>query len=143
MFSGDETLLEPLPAADAAQTPREALTESAPEPSHQDEPEVAAAAGSCALVGGTPGTPIAYSIDKDSITIGRDPAADITIPIESVSRVHAIITRAGDDMIIEDQASTNGVFVNAVRVGRKALANGDEVLIGDSQFRYFGGEARD
>jgi hypothetical protein len=143
MLTGDDTLLEPLPSADVTSTLREALTESAPESSDHDEPEIAAAAGSSALVGGTPDTPIAYSIDKDSITIGRDPAADITIPIESVSRIHAIVTREGNEMIIEDHASTNGVFVNAVRVQRKALANGDEVLLGDSQFRYFGGEVHD
>ena len=53
------------------------------------------------------------------ITIGRDPAC--TIPLDAalapVSRRHAQIERDGDDYILTDLGSENGLFVDGVRGG--------------------------
>jgi pSer/pThr/pTyr-binding forkhead associated (FHA) protein len=38
--------------------------------------------------------------------------------------------------VIEDAGSRNGVFVNAVRVDRQTLQEGDLITIGDTQFRF-------
>jgi len=54
-----------------------------------------------------------------------------------VSREHArltLSTRGG--VVIEDLGSTNGVFVNSVRVDRQELHHGDVVTVGESQFRF-------
>ena len=74
-----------------------------------------------------------FILDKDSLTIGRDPHNDITISDPQVSRQHARIMRQGDLVVLEDVGSTNGTFVNGVRLtGSHALANGDEVGLGDA-----------
>ena len=62
---------------------------------------------------------------------------------EVVSRQHATIRRDKSETIIEDHSSTNGVFVNAKRVEHETLSDGDEITIGESRFRYQGGEPAD
>jgi pSer/pThr/pTyr-binding forkhead associated (FHA) protein len=47
-----------------------------------------------------------------------------------VSRFHATIEQDGADIVITDQKSANGVFVNGNPQGRSVLANGDVVQIG-------------
>jgi pSer/pThr/pTyr-binding forkhead associated (FHA) protein len=53
-----------------------------------------------------------------------------------VSREHARVTLSGESAVIEDLGSRNGVFVNAVRVDRRHLQQGDLVTIGETQFRF-------
>jgi pSer/pThr/pTyr-binding forkhead associated (FHA) protein len=53
-----------------------------------------------------------------------------------VSREHARITTDRGTVIIEDLASTNGVFVNAMRIDRHELHHGDLLTIGETQFRF-------
>jgi hypothetical protein len=62
-------------------------------------------------------------------TIGRSNDSDIKIDNAGVSAHHAKIINDGNDFIIEDIASRNGTYVNGTRVSRKALADGDEVVI--------------
>jgi hypothetical protein len=82
-----------------------------------------------------------YVMNKEAITIGRAPDCDIQISADFVSRQHATIRRQDADMYIEDESSTNGVYVNAERVRRKTLTHGDEITIGESRFRYVSGPA--
>jgi hypothetical protein len=77
-----------------------------------------------------------YAITKPEIRIGRSRECDVRIPAECVSEVHATLQCRETEFVIKDQASTNGVFVNAVRVNSKTLADGDEITIGETQFRY-------
>jgi pSer/pThr/pTyr-binding forkhead associated (FHA) protein len=63
-------------------------------------------------------------------TIGRQ--ADNTIVIDSpaVSSHHASVINDGGMLAVEDLQSTNGTFVNGVRVSRKFLKHGDVVQVG-------------
>jgi predicted component of type VI protein secretion system len=71
-------------------------------------------------------------LDRDWITVGRDPSNDIVISDPQVSRQHARITRQGHALIIEDVGSTNGTFANGVRLtGSHVLSNGDVIGLGD------------
>ncbi|NMG07005.1 FHA domain-containing protein [Brasilonema sp. UFV-L1] len=47
-----------------------------------------------------------------------------------VSRVHALISWEQNQLVVTDQKSTNGIFVNGQRQTRSVLANGDTVQIG-------------
>jgi len=74
-----------------------------------------------------------FLLDRDVLTIGRDPGNDITIDDGQISRQHARITRQGGFLILEDIGSTNGTFVNGMRlVASHTLANGDVVGMGDA-----------
>lgn len=64
------------------------------------------------------------------VTIGRLPGNAIVIDNPAVSSKHAKVTRDGDGYVIEDAESTNGTFVNEIRVTKQALNYGDLVLIG-------------
>jgi pSer/pThr/pTyr-binding forkhead associated (FHA) protein len=64
------------------------------------------------------------------VTIGRTPDNVVTIDNPAVSSHHACVFRDGDSFVLEDFGSTNGTYVNAQRVGRHVLRNGDAILIG-------------
>ena len=53
------------------------------------------------------------------------------IDAKSISRFHCQIKRQGDQLLIEDLDSTNGTFVNGVRVQQPTpLSVGDVALLG-------------
>ena len=53
-----------------------------------------------------------------------------------VSRRHAVINAQGDWFTIEDQGSTNGLFVNSERCTRSALEHGDFVEMGGTLLAF-------
>jgi chromosome segregation ATPase len=69
-------------------------------------------------------------------TIGRTPDNDIRIDAEFISRHHAVVLLYGTKTVIEDLNSTNGTYVNAERVNRRTLKEGDIVTLGKSEFRF-------
>jgi hypothetical protein len=48
----------------------------------------------------------------EAVVVGRDPGADIWLSTPSVSRMHARIAWQGDHWELEDQGSTNGIWVD-------------------------------
>lgn len=68
-------------------------------------------------------------IDSDVTTIGRSYDSDIIIDNAGVSAHHARIIRNGDEFVIEDDASRNGIYVNGKRVTSKPLRFEDDVEI--------------
>lgn len=63
-------------------------------------------------------------------TIGRLPDNTIIIDSPSVSGHHACVFRDGYHFAVEDLQSTNGTFVNGMRVSRQLLQDGDVVRVG-------------
>ena len=80
--------------------------------------------------------PKQLALTKKTITIGRGHHCDIQIVTHFVSREHARITTDRGAVFIEDLSSTNGVFVNSIRVDRHELHHGDLLTIGETQFRF-------
>ncbi len=69
-------------------------------------------------------------------TVGRTPDNDLQIDASFISRHHAVLLIQGAQTIIEDLNSTNGVFVNAHRISRETLNDGDLVMVGKARFRF-------
>ncbi|MEJ0006072.1 MAG: FHA domain-containing protein [Steroidobacteraceae bacterium] len=69
-------------------------------------------------------------------TIGRTPDNDLQIDATFISRHHAVLLINGQQTIIEDLNSTNGVHVNGHRISREALNDGDLVMVGKARFRF-------
>jgi hypothetical protein len=73
------------------------------------------------------------------VTLGRRVEADVSLPWDlEVSRLHAELEwKAGEWLICDDGFSQNGTFVNGLRIhGRRRLADGDLVRIGQTTFAY-------
>jgi predicted component of type VI protein secretion system len=78
------------------------------------------------------GRPIrAYRFNKNVITVGRDPQADIYLDNAGVSREHVRIEQTpGGYYAVEDLGSANGTFVNEQSVKREYLTSNDVVRVG-------------
>jgi len=74
-----------------------------------------------------------YPLTSPVTTIGREDC-DILLPQDDmVSRRHAQVERQGDELVIVDVGSTNGTFVNGVRVhASQILESGDLVQVGNT-----------
>lgn len=76
-------------------------------------------------------------VNEDSFTIGR--SMDCTIPLQedSISRVHLVVHRRQEQIWVEDKGSSNGTFVNNVRIAQNSLVNvvaGDRIRVGKSDY---------
>lgn len=81
-------------------------------------------------------------LGNGSLLIGRLPECDVLLQDGLVSRMHARISVQHDSVVVEDLHSTNGVYVNGLRVNHSAvLREGDRVLIGTTEISMF--ESRD
>ncbi|NWF69741.1 MAG: ATP-binding cassette domain-containing protein [Chloroflexi bacterium] len=69
-----------------------------------------------------------YPLDSLPFTIGRDESSSIPLKAIAVSFRHAQITRQGDGHVIEDLNSTNGTYVNDVRLTKPRLLEADDVI---------------
>ena len=78
------------------------------------------------------------AIDTHPLTLGRAANNDVSLPSdEYASGRHARIEPRRDGVWIEDVGSTNGTFVNGIRVTReRRLAPGDVVRIGETDLRF-------
>ncbi|AEI65699.1 FHA domain-containing protein [Corallococcus macrosporus] len=74
------------------------------------------------------GTPVAISTER--FTIGRGPRCNLVVRSERVSREHAVVTRVGDEVFIEDLNSSNGTWLNNERITRHQVSDGDEYMLG-------------
>lgn len=75
-------------------------------------------------------------LEKETYIIGRADESDIHIPLSSISRKHARLFFNHGEEIIEDLNSTNGTFVNGVRVSRCVLQHEDVIRIGDATLLF-------
>jgi len=72
-----------------------------------------------------------FFVKEDRITIGRHSDNTIAIDHFAISRYHARIDKVGNDYVVSDLQSTNGVFVNSEKItSPRILANDDVILIG-------------
>jgi FHA domain len=70
---------------------------------------------------------------KLEVRMGRDPGCDVVFRSEEfpmVGRQHAVLLSSSGGWTVEDLHSTNGTFVNQVRIQRQPLAPGDTVRLG-------------
>ena len=78
-----------------------------------------------------------YEIDREFMSIGRKHENDIQLNDLTVSGRHALISKVGEHIYIEDLNSTNGTLVNGHYVSKYALQHGNVVQIGHHLFTFF------
>ena len=72
-----------------------------------------------------------YTLGAPQLTIGRHSKNDIVIPIETVSRQHALLTLTPQGYYLTDQNSSNGLLYQGKRIPSRQLVDGDVIRIGD------------
>lgn len=75
-----------------------------------------------------------FGVGPNAVVIGRQPQADIRIPVGEVSRAHCEVKVQGSHVLVRDLGSSNGTFVNDQRVSEATLKAGDHVRIGPVDF---------
>jgi diguanylate cyclase (GGDEF)-like protein len=74
-----------------------------------------------------------------AIEVGRGSNAGLVLDADSVSRRHARIEPMGAGHRLIDLGSTNGTYVNGLRVKEHLLKDGDRVQIGKALLKYLAG----
>ena len=62
--------------------------------------------------------------------VGRAPDNDIVVSHPTVSAHHALVIKQGEHFEIEDLSSTNGIFVNGIRIHKARISKDDKVTLG-------------
>jgi pSer/pThr/pTyr-binding forkhead associated (FHA) protein len=75
------------------------------------------------------------SIESAIALVGRDSSSDVHLKDASVSRRHAEVTRRGEEWVITDQNSGNGIHIDGRRAQEAVLLPGQELQIGNLKFR--------
>jgi FHA domain-containing protein len=80
----------------------------------------------------------AYELDSSALTIGRAEQNDVSIDgDEFASARHVRVEPRRDGVWVHDLGSTNGTFVNGVRIDRpRKLVMGDVLRVGETELRF-------
>src|SRR5262245_59375820 len=77
---------------------------------------------------------------KPEMIIGRQADCELQLVEGHASRRHSRITVSGNDVWIEDLGSSNGTFINGVRIAERVkLVSGDRVRFDIEEFDFRGG----
>src|SRR5262249_51211155 len=74
-------------------------------------------------------------VDKAVMVFGLDSECDVRFDSRKISRRHCCLAHVGDQLIIRDLGSTNGIRVNGVRVLEGYLRAGDELTVGSHRYQ--------
>ena len=69
-------------------------------------------------------------LGEEDVIIGRIPECGICLSIENVSREHARVIFRNEEYFVEDLGSTNGTYVNGIKIVKCVLRNSDQINIG-------------
>ena len=75
-------------------------------------------------------------LGDEPVVFGRLPGCTVQLSDNQSSRRHAEVRSNRDGFVVRDLGSTNGTWVNDVRITDHHLADGDEIRIGSAVFRY-------
>jgi len=84
----------------------------------------------CLEIIGAGGKSKVIELGQGELTIGRSPGCAIQLRRSIVSRSHAQVTFRNEEYHLEDLGSTNGTYVNGIKVERCILRNNDQIDIG-------------
>jgi DNA-binding NtrC family response regulator len=77
-----------------------------------------------------------WTFDKEEIRIGSMDDNDIVLSDDTVSRYHCRIVQDDTSYVLIDNTSTNGTFINKVRVREAYLKPGCTLGVGQSQLKF-------
>lgn len=78
---------------------------------------------------------------RDGLTVGSGQDCDVVLQSPYVSSFHCLFERMRDNWLVVDMGSTNGVYVNGERFGKRILKDGDVIGLGSLMLVFLEGEA--
>lgn len=90
----------------------------------------------CLEVHGVKDGPLTVDLGPEEINIGRSPDCTLHLPLNNVSRIHARIYCRAEEYYVEDLDSTNGTYLNNIRIVRSVLRNSDQIEIGEAKMIF-------
>ena len=84
-----------------------------------------------------------FNLSSDLLNIGRDESSDIVLRDPKASRRHCRLMKNGNNWLIEDDKSQNGIFVNGKKTPERLLCEGDIIRIGTIELIYINNKKPD
>lgn len=78
----------------------------------------------------------AFVLTGSRVVMGRGEKVDIRVNDIKSSREHAEITKTGNDWILTDLGSQNGIVVNDQKISQIKLKEGDKIVIGQTVYKF-------
>ncbi len=77
-----------------------------------------------------------YPLNRRSISIGRNPHADIFVKSQYFTRTHAFIRWTDGAWMITDTGSPHGLYYNEQRIHQHTFADDDRISVGDVTIHF-------
>src|SRR6266567_2695327 len=90
----------------------------------------------CKLVTQVGGRAREHTFDKGAITVGAMEDNDLVVSDDTVSRYHCRIVQEDTAYLLVDLGSTNGTFINRVRVKEAYLKPGCTIGLGNTEVKF-------
>ncbi|MCP3169434.1 GGDEF domain-containing protein [Myxococcus qinghaiensis] len=79
-----------------------------------------------------------FKLDRSEVVMGRSSEAQFQVEDDGISRKHAKVVALGDGRFqVVDLASTNGTYLNGLKVNAAPLYDGDKIQIGSNTVLKF------
>jgi hypothetical protein len=75
-------------------------------------------------------------VDAERFLIGRGKHCHFVIDSNRVSREHAVITREGAEVMLEDLNSSNGTWFEKKKITKRKIKDGDEIVFGTERVKF-------
>ena len=75
-----------------------------------------------------------FELENTPASVGRNREADFCLDDRHVSRQHCEIERVEDMLVVRDMDSSNGTYVNGLKVSEAILKPGDKLTVGVISF---------
>lgn len=77
-----------------------------------------------------------FFLSKETMVLGRELSADISIGETSISRKHTQFLMTPQGMLCKDLGSTNGTFINDTKIDSQILNDGDLIRCGNTILKF-------
>jgi predicted Zn finger-like uncharacterized protein len=84
-----------------------------------------------------------HVVRQPRVVLGRGDESDIKLQDSEVSRRHAMLEIHGDEGVVTDLGSTNGTYVDAMRIQRATIGSNQEFSLGTTTLMFIVTDAHD
>ncbi len=72
-----------------------------------------------------------FNIQQGENTVGRQPGNSVTLSSARVSKRHCVLVVNNGEIVVKDEGSANGTFINGVLTKSRKIAPGDRISVGE------------